>query len=174
MKTPHEHLGHGTGDFSADPRLDALAARLDALGASDASAAPDGLEDRVLGGVGRVFAPEPIAIDRARPTWWRGGTVRTAAGVVIVAGIGIVAYLQNPGGPGRAGQPGGAEIVSVAMVEQRIDALLALASDSGDDFGNQVASIELWADALGSETGTSWGGAGGTDLDNSGIRNGAM
>lgn len=147
-----------------DPALSALADRLDRLGDADARSAGDGLEDRVLAGVARVYAPEPISIARAGTPWWRSGAVHLAAGIVIATGVGVALFTQTrpaapAPGPGSPGAP------SVALVEQRIEGLLALASDSGDDLRNQIATVELWADAVGVESAGLWDGDGLTDWD---------
>ena len=171
MNKPNEHADHsGAHGGHDDPGLTALSDRLDALGASEAAGSPEGLEDRVLAGVAGVYAPQPIAIGRGASPWWRGGAVRAAAGVAVIGGITLLAYLQSPGrsGPGANGP----EVISVAMVEQRIEGLLALASHSGDDLDNQIASIQLWADALGAESGDLWDSQGLLDPENNG--NGAL
>lgn len=149
---------------SHDPALSALADRLDRLGDADGRMADDGLEDRVLAGVARVYAPEPILIAHAGTPWWRSGAVRLAAGVAIAAGVGVMLFSQvRPGTP--APEPGSPEVLSVALVEQRIEGLLALASDSGDDLRNQIATVELWADAVGVESAGLWDGEGLTEWD---------
>jgi hypothetical protein len=140
-----------------DPALDALAARLDAVGDADMSAAQPGLEDRVLAGVGRVFAPEPVAFTPAAVPWWRTGAVRMAAGVALLVGAATVFYTVSR--PTVTPQGGAGAVVSTAFVEQRIEGLLALASEPSDGFGDEIASIELWADALRTESDAAWIGS---------------
>lgn len=149
----HQDLHHDL----PDPALDALAARLDALGDQEMSAAQPGLEDRVLAGVGRVFAPEPVVFTPSPALWWRTGTVRMAAGVALLVGAATVFYtVSRPAGTPQGGAGG---VISTALVEQRIEGLLALASEPSDGFGDEVASIELWADALSTESDAAWIGS---------------
>jgi len=129
-----------------------IAAMLDRLGDAERSGA-DGLEERIMGSVARVFAPEPLAIVEARGAWWLRTPVRLAAGLAIVAGVGIGIYSSMPGTTLEVA-PG----VDFALVEQRIDGLLAMA-DGGDGFGDSVASIELWAEALDAELSDGWLGS---------------
>jgi hypothetical protein len=149
----HEHQHHGL----PDPTLEAISARLDALGEADRSRAAPGLEDRVLAGVGRVFAPEPVVFAPACTPWWRTGGVRMAAGVALLVGLATMVYTAS--GPGVSPQGGTGEVVSTAFVEQRIEGLLALASEPSDGFGDEIASIELWADALSTESDAAWIGS---------------
>ncbi len=140
-----------------DPIMDALSSRLDALGRADRERASPGLEDRVMAGVGRVFAPDPVAFVPAEPRRWRIGTLRMAAGVALFATAGAV--LLTLSGPAAGPGNGQAALVSTALVENRIEGLLALASEPSDGFGDAVASIELWADALSTESDASWIGS---------------
>lgn len=149
-----------------DPALDGLMSRLDALGRADGDAAGDGLEERLNRAVGGVFVPEPIAFRPASRVWWRSGVLRIAAAAGMACGVGMLLYSQS-----RSAAPGvSVEPVSVAMVEQRIEGLLAL-TDGADEFGDEIASIELWADALGSDSDSGWLG---TDLGDLGFGEGAL
>lgn len=144
----HHHL---------DASLEALSARLDLLAEAEIADAPAGLEARVLGGVGRVFAPEPVVFSPRATPWWRTGGVRLAAGVALLVGVSTVVYTTS--GPRLTPHGGSAAVVSTALVEQRIEGLLALASEPLDGFGNEIASIELWADALSTESDAAWLGS---------------
>lgn len=149
-----------------DPALEGLMSRLDALACADAATAGDGLEERLNRAVGGVFVPEPIAFRLKSQAWWRSGVLRAAATVGMACGAGLLVYSQTrPSAPGVS-----VETVSVAMVEQRIEGLLAL-TDGTDEFGDEIASIELWADALGSESDSAWLG---TDLGDLGFGEGAL
>lgn len=136
----------------ADPGDDRIAAMLDTLGEHDRGA-PGGLEERVMASVAGVLAPQPIAIRDGQGAWWQRTPVRLAAGLAIAATAGLLLYSaaskQAP-----AMDPG----VDIALVEQRIDGLLAI-GNGGDEFGDSLASIELWADALDAEFGDGWFGS---------------
>ncbi len=144
-------------DQPMDSALETLSARLDALAAAERADAPPGLESRVLAEVGRVFNPEPIAFSARTAPWWRTGGVRMAAGIALLVGISTVIYTTS--GPGVAPQGAQAAMVNAALIEQRIEGLLALASEPSDGFVNEVASIELWADALSAESDAAWLGS---------------
>lgn len=157
MRLPDDQHPH-------DNRDRALADRLDELGLADASAAGPMLESRVIAGVAGVFAPAPIAIGRAERPWHARAVFRVpfamAAGVAMVAGVGFL--LWSSGQPGSG--PASPTVMSVAMVEQRIDGLLALTADreggtAEASFEDRVASIELWADALAADTQQGWLGS---------------
>lgn len=147
MSGPNERNMH-----NPDGGDERIAAMLDRLGEAERSGA-DGLEERIMGSVARVFAPEPIAMVEPRGAWWQRTPVRLAAGLVIAAGVGIGVYSSLPGT-----NPGADPGVDIALVEQRIDGLLAMA-DGGDGFGDSLASIELWAEALDAEIGDGWLGS---------------
>lgn len=154
MNTNNTH----NNDRPLDPGLAHLADRLDALGRADGQA-PSGLESRVLAAVAQELTPAPIPIGDRRGFWQRG-SVRAAAGLALFASVGAVLYTASrpamPAGP--ANQP---EVLSVAMVEERLDAMLAF-DDS--DFGESIASIELWAEAIDSELDSGWLGTDAGDL----------
>jgi hypothetical protein len=170
MRLPNDHRtddGH-----AADASDRAIVDRLDELASSDASAAGPMLEQRVIAGVAGVFAPPPIAIERAiaiepsqRP-WHRRTAFRVpftlAAGLALVASVGVLAWPNGRAGPG-ATDPVVPTLMNVAMVEQRINGLVALTGGAGDaahgSFEDRVASIELWADALASDTEQIWLGS---------------
>lgn len=156
MRLPDDH--HLNDATAAE-----LSERLDELGLADASAAGPMLEQRVIAGVAGVFAPAPIAIGRAERPWHSRAAFRVpfamAAAVALVASVGVLVRPNGQAGPG----PVGPTVMNVAMVEQRIDGLLALTADPGDtgegSFADRVASIELWADALAADTGHGWLGS---------------
>ncbi len=150
----HDHHDH---DQPMDPGLEALSARLDALGRAERAGAPVGLEDRVLTEVGRVFQPEPIAFSGRATPWWQTGTARVAAGIALLAGVSTVVYTTS--GPGAATPTSQATLINTALIEQRIEGMLALAPQPSDGFGNEIASIELWADALSAESDAAWIGS---------------
>lgn len=145
-------------EHGKDASLEGVASRLDALGAMDRAAAPVGLESRVLDRVGRVFVPPPITIGPTR-AWWRSGTARAAAGLLLLVGVSALIYSRtqdtelNPLGEGTA-----RELARVDAAERRIEGLLSLTAE-GERFRDQVASIELWADAVSSEIGDAWIGS---------------
>lgn len=146
-----------------DARDRALSERLDELGLVDASAAGPMLESRVIAGVAGVFTPRPIAFERAERAWHARAAFRvpfaTAAGLALAASVGVLMWPGGQTGPGPVG-PG---MMNVAMVEQRIDGLLALTADGSGSaegsFEDRVASIELWADALAADTEHGWLGS---------------
>lgn len=140
-----------------DPDLRVLSERLDALGAADASDMPPELRSKVLEAVGQVYAPQPIAISRGPARWWASGGVRMAAAVALMAAVSALVYTASRTPPVHPGLQ--VAMVNTAMVEQRIEGLLALTSEGSDRFGDQVASIELWAEALSSEAGNAWIGS---------------
>ena len=144
----------------------ALAERLDALGRADADGAPPGLESRLLDAVSGVYAPGPLAIDRARTPWWRGAPLRAAAAIALLgAGAALIYSLPGPPPPHAGGG-----VVSVAMAEDRIEGLLAVLGER-DGFDDQVASLELWADAIGSDGAGVWIGS---DLGDTHFNGGAF
>lgn len=151
-----------------DPEMDALATRLDALGAVERAGAPAGLEESVLSKVADVFAPGAIRFEPRQRRWWQSGAVRLAAAVALFASVAGVLYTQS-----RPAQrtPAGGEVVTVAMVESRIDGLLSLVGDGSDSFGDQVASVDLWADALDSDVDEGWVGS---DLGEFGYGEGSL
>ena len=156
MRLPDDHHLNDASDAE-------LSERLDELGLAEASGAGPMLESRVMAGVAGVFAPAPIAIGRADRPWHARAVFRVpfaaAAGLALVASVGVLIWPNGQGGPG----PAGPTMMNVAMVEQRIDGLLALTADPGDtgegSFEDRVASIELWADALAADSEHGWLGS---------------
>lgn len=139
-----------------------LSDRLDDLALADASAAGPLLEERVIAGVASVFAPASIAIGRARRPWHARTAFRApfalAAGVALAVSVGILIRPSGPP-PGVSGS-GTPAITNVALVEQRIDGLLAVTGDAGErSFEDRVASIALWADVLAADTEHGWLGS---------------
>ncbi|MFK7882947.1 MAG: hypothetical protein AB8F26_02035 [Phycisphaerales bacterium] len=149
MKPTNDPINTPSGGYSIDPELAEIADQLDAMAARD-SEAPAGLEDRVLQAVAMTVAPKPIAI-KERATFWQSGGLRLAAAVLLLSSIGAVIFSSSINST-----PASTDIVSVAMVEERIDALLAMESDESESFGESIASIELWVDVMNSEVSNGW------------------
>lgn len=151
-------MNHRPHEFeSMDEDLRLLSERLDALGEADASQMPHDLSPRLLDAVGRVYAPQPIPIARGSARWWTRGSVRLAAGVALLAGVSTLVYTAARTPSVHPGTE--VAMLNTAMVEQRIEGLLALTGDRADEFGDQIASIELWAEAISSETSNAWIGS---------------
>ena len=146
---------HEFGPMDEDLRQ--LSERLDALGQAEASDMPLGLQASVLEAVGQVYAPQPIAIAHGSVPWRASGVMRLAAGVALLAGVSALVYTASRTPPVHPGTE--IAMVNTSLVEQRIEGLLALTSDRADGFGDQVASIELWAEAISSESGNAWIGS---------------
>lgn len=161
MKPSNDHRQNNDLD-DASRRINEL---LDDLGRADEGYAPHDLEARTLDAVSGVYAPGPIAIGPARTPWWRGASLRAAAALALLAGVGAVFYSM-PGAPPVS--TGG--MTSVALAEDRIEGLLAVLDD-GDGFEDQVASLELWADAIGSDAAGAWLGS---DLGETGFGGGSF
>ncbi|MCC5822662.1 MAG: hypothetical protein LAT64_03720 [Phycisphaerales bacterium] len=145
----HRDPNHPASDEAA---LRAIAERLDALGEAEASGASPRLETSILDAVSETYQPGPIPMDRAATPWWRSAPLRAAAVTALLGSVAALIYT-SPGPP-----PPSAEVVSVALAEDRIEGLLAMLGDR-DDFAEQLASLELWADALGSENASAWIGS---------------
>jgi len=153
----NEHL-NGSG-----PDLTPVAAALDRLGAHERAAAPSGLEPRIHAAVMRVIRarramrPEPAAAGMVIGGRRFGGGLRTAAAVLIAAGLGA-AWLA-----GRSPAPTAMAARDDASFELALVAWLDATPALGEGLGSVGEKIDvLFADTatLGGSFGAEW-----TDTD---------
>ena len=140
-----EHTAHDT---------DPIAARLDALGASERERPSDDFERRIVQSAMRSLdeaAPEPIRIETRR-VWFR--PVAAMAASLLVVGAGVLAWIGTR--PAPTPQAPGDDSVQLAAFEQDVDDLLALADLFDEHAGIFGEELRSDADQLGDSIGRTW------------------
>lgn len=152
-----DHTHHDKLHLHADPDTQRIESLLDAIGQSDRDAMTSDAEARILDSVSQVFAPTPIAIDRAgaQPSGQSQRfhfNLRMAAAAAIAgfATLGLVIsqpWSTGTGTPETTSPNQGTW--SLASFEEDLDVLLTL-EDGLDDsqIEEAVADWELWAQTI--------------------------
>jgi hypothetical protein len=148
--TDNKHPLH----LNADPELSAIESLLDELGQADRDAMPAHIQSGLLEAVSGVFAPQPIAIERAiprqrpdRPAQAWKFRVAAAAFLATATTLSIVA-IKPWSSPTPIQQDSGQSSWSLASFEQDFDAYLALEEVGDDTLDDAVANWELWAQTI--------------------------
>jgi hypothetical protein len=122
-----------------------IEARLDALGAHEASTAPAGLEERLLSGVRAGLAPaaEPIAVIRRVRIVTR---MRVAAALAVAGGLAAIMGARMTGAPAaRAASAVGERVVASGSISARLedDVELWLSLKTPDSLQSVSDSIDM-------------------------------
>ena len=153
-----KHTNHEDLHLHTDPETERIESLLDALGSQDREAMSAQRQERVLEGISKVFAPEPIAIDQAPPVpaphakgsaWrWR---YAAAAALAMAATLGIV--ISQPWHGSAAPDPVAPNqgAWTLASFEQDLDAYMSMDQLETDTIDEAVANWEIWAQTIETE-----------------------
>ncbi len=165
------HLG-------TDPQLAEIESLLDAMGQADRDSMPERVRTQTLEAISRVYAPAPIAIDRAdelqehqpqatgRSVMWK---LRIAAALTLTTAVALSLVATKPWvGPAPAPADQGPLATKVTQkpawnlvsFEQDLDAYLALEEVGDDALDDAVANWELWAQTIDTDFDTELLGSG--------------